>query len=235
MLSAAKHLPRLLAIGDIHGCHIALSALLDAVAPRPEDVLVVLGDFVDTGPDSRRVVERLIRLRDETRLVPLLGNHEELMLAAREGLSQLGAWMNFGGDRTLASYAPPGGRPDLGLIPEAHWRFIESCHDFFETEGHIFVHGMAAPDRPLAEQDPRELRWARFEEAGPHGSGKTVICGHDRQCSGLPADRGFTVCIDTNPTDGGWLSCLDVGTGRVWQANEAGEQRTLSLKSPDVS
>ncbi|HOX04875.1 MAG TPA: metallophosphoesterase family protein [Planctomycetota bacterium] len=223
---------RLLAIGDIHGCHTALSALLDAVAPRLEDTVVVLGDFVDTGPDSRRVIDRLIALKSQTNLVALLGNHEELMLAARDGFSAVGTWMNFGGDRTLASYAPPGGGNDLRAVPVAHWQFVASCVDFFETEQHIFVHGMCAPDRPLVEQDPKALRWALFETAAPHVSGKIIVCGHTRQRSGLPVDRGFAVCLDTNASDGGWLSCLDVETRKVWQTNEVGQQRTSTLSIP---
>jgi serine/threonine protein phosphatase 1 len=54
---------RLLAIGDIHGCLTALDALLAAVRPRDDDLLVVLGDYVDRGPESRGVLERLLELR----------------------------------------------------------------------------------------------------------------------------------------------------------------------------
>src|SRR4051812_24066515 len=54
--------PRAIAIGDIHGCSRALAALVDAIAPAPEDLLVVLGDYIDRGPDSRGVIDRLIDL-----------------------------------------------------------------------------------------------------------------------------------------------------------------------------
>ena len=71
---------RLIAIGDIHGCLTALDTLLDAIAPTSSDIIVTLGDYVDRGPDSRGVIDRLIELGRQTRLIGLLGNHEEMML-----------------------------------------------------------------------------------------------------------------------------------------------------------
>ena len=62
--------PRTIAIGDIHGCLAALNALLEAIRPRPEDCIVTLGDYINRGPDSRGVIERLIELKDRCRLVP---------------------------------------------------------------------------------------------------------------------------------------------------------------------
>src|SRR4051812_9682650 len=69
---------RTIAIGDIHGCDAALAALVAAIAPQPNDTLVVLGDFVDRGPNTRGVIDQLIELSQRCRLVTLLGNHEEM-------------------------------------------------------------------------------------------------------------------------------------------------------------
>jgi serine/threonine protein phosphatase 1 len=55
-------MPRTIAIGDIHGCAIALAKLIDAVAPQPDDTVVPLGDYVDRGIDSRGVIDQLISL-----------------------------------------------------------------------------------------------------------------------------------------------------------------------------
>ncbi|MGE3821347.1 MAG: metallophosphoesterase, partial [Isosphaeraceae bacterium] len=76
---------RTIAIGDVHGCSAALDALLDATAPGPEDEIVMLGDYVNRGPDSRGVLERLINLGRRCRLVPILGNHDQKLLEARRG------------------------------------------------------------------------------------------------------------------------------------------------------
>jgi len=64
--------PRTIAIGDIHGCSRALDALLSAIEPRPEDVIVTLGDYVNRGPDSKGVLERLIALEGQCTVVPIL-------------------------------------------------------------------------------------------------------------------------------------------------------------------
>src|SRR5690242_9506638 len=93
---------RILAIGDIHGCLTALDTLLDAVAPEPDDQIIALGDYVDRGPDSRGVLDRLIALYAGGRVVPLRGNHDVMMMEARKG-RDLG-WLLVGGKQTLLSY-----------------------------------------------------------------------------------------------------------------------------------
>ncbi len=65
---------RVLAIGDIHGCSVALDGLLAAVQPETSDIVITLGDYVDRGPDSCGVIDRLINLQKQCRLVPLRGN-----------------------------------------------------------------------------------------------------------------------------------------------------------------
>ena len=88
---------RLIAIGDIHGCHTALRGLLAAIAPQPHDTLVLLGDYVDRGPDSRQVIELLVELQQRTNVVALLGNHEEMMLNVLAGQLDHAVWFKYGG------------------------------------------------------------------------------------------------------------------------------------------
>lgn len=73
---------RTIAIGDIHGCLAALDALISVIQPGPEDTLITLGDYIDRGPQSRGVLDRLIGLARCCRLVPLVGNHEEALIDA---------------------------------------------------------------------------------------------------------------------------------------------------------
>src|SRR2546426_9720291 len=80
---------RVLAIGDIHGSIVALETLLAAVAPTPTDLIVTLGDYVDRGPRSCEVIEKLLALQATGRLVALLGNHDQMMLDARAGVAKL--------------------------------------------------------------------------------------------------------------------------------------------------
>lgn len=215
---------RLLAIGDIHGCVDVLDTLLADIGLRPDDTLVTLGDYVDRGPDSRGVLDRLLALRERCHLVALRGNHDQMMLDARQDIRARFEWLQVGGDKTLASY---GGK--LSAIPAAHWDFLErQCVDVWETDTHFFVHGNVYPDVPLSEQPRSVLYWERFDRARPHQSGKIMVCGHTSQKNGLPRNLGYAVCIDTWPV-GAWLSCLDVASGVVRQADHDGDRRQWQI------
>ena len=75
---------RYLAIGDIHGCFTALTALVKSIGLHDDDTIVTLGDYVDRGPDSALVLDFIIELSAHYNLVPLRGNHEIMMLDSRE-------------------------------------------------------------------------------------------------------------------------------------------------------
>lgn len=211
--------PRLIAIGDIHGCAAALRALLAAIDPRPDDTVVTLGDYVDRGLDSKGVLDELILLADRCRLMPILGNHDEMMLHAKDGKDDLRFWLECGGQTALDSYDDGGG---LNAISRDHFRFLQSCRGYFETETHFFVHANYRPDVPLDRQDDATLRWLSLRDSvpGPHVSGKIAVVGHTPHAEIL--NLGHLICLDTDCCHGGWLSALDVGSGDVWQANESG-------------
>jgi serine/threonine protein phosphatase 1 len=225
---------RYLAVGDIHGCFRALTALADYVPFSPDDVLITLGDYVDRGPDSYAVLDWLIARLGRGQLVPLRGNHDLMMLSARDSDAAFKEWLHNGGDTTLASYSPFGDAGRLADVPDEHWHFLEhETRAWFETDTHFFVHANAYPDLPLEDQPDFMLYWEQVRDQPPHRSGKVMVCGHTAQKSGLPLDLGHAVCIDTRVYgDGGWLTCLDVATGRFWQANESGETRVRLLNNP---
>src|SRR5262245_39166841 len=110
-------MPRLLAIGDVHGCLTALDTLLGFVQPGRDDQLVFLGDYVDRGPDSKGVVNRLIELQHTGQAVFLRGNHEIMMLGARNGRDDFRFWLACGGAEALESYARPNNIATLDDIP----------------------------------------------------------------------------------------------------------------------
>lgn len=215
---------RILAISDLHGYSTALDALIAAVNPKLEDLIITLGDYVDRGPDSKGVIDRLIALYQTGQLIPLRGNHELMMLASRK--KPKSRWRRLHGKQTLASYAKSG-KSKLSNIPEEHWDFIENtCVNYWETEKHFFVHANACPYLPLEEQPEQMLFWEKFNNPPPHFSGKIMVCGHTSQKSGKPLNIGHAVCIDTRIHSKGWVTCLDVTTGRIWQANRKGQVRT---------
>lgn len=149
-----------------------------------------------------------------------------MMIDIRKNNAYIEEWLDFGGRQTLASYAKNGAAATLNDVPDAHWDFLESCVEWHEIETHFFVHGNVVPDVPLAEQPSYVLMWEKFHDPPPHCSGKVMICGHTAQKSGVPRNLGHAICIDTWVYGDGWLTCLDVTGGRIWQANQRGEHRS---------
>ncbi len=220
---------RTLAIGDIHGCHNALTALLREVRPTITDQVLFLGDYIDRGPDSRGVIETLLKLQSQCKTVFLRGNHELMMLDARESFLKADIWLGCGGFETLVSYGVELDGNWVAAISETHWLFFERTVRFFETVNQIFVHGCLDPDLDLNDQPDWILFWEYFESMRKHKSGKRVVCGHTPQPLGLPRKTDYAVCIDTAAVYGAWLTCLDVDSNEYWQANEKGEIRPGKL------
>ncbi len=226
---------RLFAIGDIHGCAIALDTILSAISLRPGDRVVTLGDYINKGPASHAVLERLMQLFDHGVLVPLRGNHElKLLRAGQLKCPQQGEEVLV--DRhTLASYAEPAAAEPsvsqgLAAIPEPHWQFVQHhCLNWFTTPQHIFVHANLQADKPLFEQPDTALFWDKFGQPQPHRSGKIMICGHTPQRTGQPVNLGHAICLDTAACEGQWLTCLEVYSGEIWQANQRRELRKLKF------
>ncbi|MGB5899418.1 MAG: metallophosphoesterase family protein [Geitlerinemataceae cyanobacterium] len=221
---------KIIAIGDIHGCSRAFDALLEAIELQGEDRLITLGDYVDRGADSKGVLDRLVALSETGQLIPLLGNHELMMLEARTDAATEQLWRDCGGEATLQSYGKSGEAVSIADIPQHHWNFLEDrCFNWYETDGHFFVHANADPHLPFDRQLSDLLFWKRFGYPEPHFSGKTMVCGHSSQKSGLPLNVGHAICIDTYAWGGSWLTALEVTSGRVWQAKNTAQIRRSQI------
>jgi serine/threonine protein phosphatase 1 len=221
---------RLLAIGDIHGHAKALAAMLKQIQPRLHDTLVILGDCVDRGPDTQGVIDQLLALEEQCHLVTIMGNHEEMMLAARERQSDYEFWVKFGGDAAMDSYGP--GRT-TNVIPKEHWAFMERLPLYYETDAHFFVHANYAANQYLKDQHSQTLLWLDLADLpGQHFSGKTAVVGHTPQTNGQVLDLGYLKCIDTFCGHGGLLTALDVGSGQIWQVTESGNAKPSMERVP---
>ncbi|MEL6169820.1 MAG: metallophosphoesterase family protein [Pseudomonadota bacterium] len=207
---------RIYAIGDIHGQLAMLEAMHDRVAKDRAATgdqaapVVHLGDYVDRGPDSRGVLQRLIDGVEEGQpWVTLRGNHDEMFLDyLRQGPEDQGwNWFagNIGGRETLASYGVASGllakrksvhRRACVAVPDAHRAFLEALPLSYETADLIFVHAGIRPGLPLSDQIPQDLLWIRGEFlSDPRDHGRIVVHGHT--IVPAPEHRGNRVALDT--------------------------------------
>lgn len=189
------------AIGDIHGCYDAMKALLADIARdcaeraagrRP--ALIFLGDYVDRGPHSHKVLEALVWLqrRTDVEVHLLKGNHEQALLAFLDEPDAGAGWLRFGGAETLAAYGivPPGpydaedayvrARDELmERMPASHLRLLERLELMVVVGEYAFVHAGVRPGTPLADQTETDLLWIRqgfLDAPGPFE--KVVVHGH---------------------------------------------------------
>jgi len=155
-------MPRVIAIGDIHGCLTALQTLEKSVPFRGDDRLIALGDYVDRGSDSAGVLDWVIERRERDQLVALQGNHEIMMLDAYRDPHSKDAWESVGGKQTLTSYWARGLSGSLDDIPESHRRLLRlQLLPYDQTESHFFVHANAYHEVLLDQQPDYMLFWEK--------------------------------------------------------------------------
>jgi serine/threonine protein phosphatase 1 len=207
---------RVYAIGDIHGRLDLLDTLLDRIAFDDEQrgsaktTLVFLGDLMDRGPDSRGVIERLMRLANASQpCIFLMGNHEELLIRVWSGERQTAATFNrAGGRETLMSYGitrEAYDSWDLGdvtevtgrLVPQEHIDFLRSFRNWHQQGDYLFVHAGIRPGIHIEDQDVIDLRWIRGDfTRSDEDHGMLVIHGHtitdevDEQANRIGIDTG---------------------------------------------
>jgi serine/threonine protein phosphatase 1 len=199
------------AVGDIHGCLDQLERLLDDVQPDLEkDVLLFIGDYIDRGPDSRGVVDYVLRLQQKyprEQIICLKGNHEAMLLDFLQGRTREIFLLN-GGLSTIREYWGDNWEsPKELLLPPEHEQFYQELRLYYETPDFIFVHGGLKPGVPLAEQQEEDLLWIRGEFiASTEDFGRRVIFGHTpfKRPLLLPNKIG----IDTGAVYGNFLTCL---------------------------
>jgi len=210
-----ENAPRLFAIGDIHGYADALDTLLRRLDLDPErDALVFLGDYINRGPDSRVVLERLVALEREVRdTVFLEGNHERALLDyARTGdLDLLHLLRSMGVEATLASYgdSPVRSLNNLSFLPPEHRDLLERLQPFHRRDGYLFVHAGVVPGQAAEDSDPEDLQTARslFLASDPE-PGETVVFGHTSFATPLVAPG--RIGLDTGRYKGNLLTALEL-------------------------
>ena len=166
-------------IPDLHGRYDLLDEALASIAVHARGqagVIVTIGDYVDKGPDSKGVIDRLMSGVDAPwTLVTLKGNHDAMMVEAFRDPARMAPWMGKGGDATLASY---GGR--AADVPPTHLAWLDQLHLLHVDAYRVYVHAGVDPEIPLGSQSEEILLWKRYPKGDPNGFGKLhVVHGHD--------------------------------------------------------
>ncbi|GGE84061.1 metallophosphoesterase family protein [Sphingomonas prati] len=225
---------RIYAIGDVHGRYDLLRVLLDRIAahsaslpPAQSQHIIQLGDMVDRGPDSARVVEHLHDLQQRAPdLIVLQGNHEEMMLRAYDAqLQVLRPWLGVGGRETLASFGmPPLGRDadDFDYVmqmrrdvPAAWVEWIRQLPCTAQSGDYFFCHAGIRPGVPLKRQNRQDLLWIRedfLSDTRDHGA--VIVHGHSISPEVEMLEN--RIGIDTGAYDSDILTALYLeGTDRL--------------------
>ena len=229
------------AIGDIHRQHTLLCDLLRQIEQTPlreDDRLVFLGDYIDRGPDSKLVLDKLIALRDEyPNTIFLRGNHEQMMLDAfvaappthveedKLRISQATTnWQQEGGSETLRSYLKCFDDIDQEthlrwrtFIPAEHWDFLCGTQLEFITDHYHFVHAGLLPAGCTEWQtmnpgrDPRLHIRDEFLSSKKDFGGRVVVFGHTPQIdTKQPLVNPNKLGLDTGAAFGGPLTAAAI-------------------------
>jgi serine/threonine protein phosphatase 1 len=188
-------------------------------SPVKQAVQVLLGDYIDRGPNSREFIDALIERRRQHETVYLKGNHESYAAQFLSDPSVLSEWKQAGGIATLLSYGvKPSTRDDpqreqdvatafRQALPESHRHFIQSLALSFTCGDFYFTHAGVRPGISLREQREQDLLWIR-EDFLLHEEdfGKVIVHGHTPAKE--PDVRPNRINIDTGAFATGRLTCL---------------------------
>ena len=231
---------RRLFMADVHGHYNGLIELIRLIAPAPDDEIFFLGDLIDRGPESARVVEFVMHSGHAC----LLGNHEDLMLKALCGDRSVMSgrrWALNGGDTTLEDYSERHAAL-LGL----HLAWMQSLPTFIDLGDLFLVHAGVHPQVPLEKQCFEEFLWVREEHLycrKPYFPDKLILHGHTPTLNlpgvepGMLAAGPGWINIDTGVCypESGWLTGLDFDNKTVYQVHVFNQQsRTLQLENAVV-
>jgi diadenosine tetraphosphatase ApaH/serine/threonine PP2A family protein phosphatase len=224
-----SHVPdRIYAIGDIHGrldlLERAIAAIrYDVEEHGPAALTVTLGDYIDRGPQSRGVLDRLIENPFPTSYVALKGNHETLLEAFLADSATGPHWRQQGGVETLRSYGIQVGgllgasfataRDQLrAALPASHTQFLSSLKTSISRGKYFFCHAGVRPGVPLERQSDDDLLWIRDTFLSScMDFGKIVVHGHTP--SAEPDVLPNRIGIDTGAFATGRLTCVVLSGG----------------------
>lgn len=220
---------RTLVISDIHGELEMFEKLLIKVKYNfNHDQLILMGDYVDRGPDSSGVLDKVVGLKEQGAIV-LRGNHDDMMVAVADKPEDEDAWRRWWKNNSIRTLQSYDSTIEDKLIPDSekfrnHIAFIKKLDYYYETDKYIFVHAGVDPEIPIEKTDPWDLVWIREKFHNGYNGEKTVVFGHT-QTSKLHGDKdkrdiyfgkNNIIGIDGGAVYGGQLNCLDITNQEVY-------------------
>lgn len=216
----------LYAVGDVHGRADLLLGLVHQIQAHAESLpptirteVVMLGDYVDRGPQSAQVLDLLVTgFGSRLQVRCLRGNHEALMMAALQDphCALAERWLANGGVETLASYGLRADQVALldQVLPDLHRRFLNGLANSYQRGGYFFAHAGVDPRRPLDQQKEDALIWIREPFLSHRGDyGAVVVHGHTivERPQALPN----RIAVDTGAYRSLRLTCAVLQGGHV--------------------
>ena len=167
---------RIFAIGDIHGCYNTFEELLSQINPSRNDKIILLGDYIDRGAHIKKVIDRIIKLKEDGYdVVPLKGNHEGMLWDSAKNNKAYTLWMYNGGEETLRSF----GIRSVHEMDRKYIIFFKSLLYYFSWKQFLFVHAGFSDNSNEVFEDKNAMLWSRREEyCSDFFNGKTIIHGH---------------------------------------------------------
>ncbi len=207
---------RVFAIGDIHGCYKTLKTLLfDEIKITKDDELIFLGDLIDRGLKSKKVLKLILRLQKNGFNVScLMGNHEIMLLKSIKSEVDFKHWIKYGGKETLESFKVSHPK----YIKDKYLDFVSGFKNYIEFKDFILVHGGLnfEIDNPLLDLD--SMAWIRNNKVDSSKiNNRRIIVGHTPSTlkdikKSLKTDRLLLDggCVYKNKEDLGYLVALEL-------------------------
>lgn len=201
-------------MSDIHGCYKTFCKALIEINFSKNDTLLILGDMIDRGVNSKAVIDKIIELKkDKYNIIVLKGNHCAFALESLDNPGVYNSWMMNGGKQTLESYGyvycssytedPMEMWPKF--IPQEHMDFFNSLKLVHEEDDYIFVHGGLNfyLEDPIKNSTEDDILWTRLNRKpiGYYSSklgGRTLVTGHtptDKQTM-IEMTNEDHICVD---------------------------------------
>jgi serine/threonine protein phosphatase 1 len=188
-------------VADVHGCINTLTSLIEKISPTPDDEIYFLGDYIDRGPESKKVVDYIINLKKQLNVTCLKGNHEELYEESED--------------------APYGFKDISGNFVPQYSQFWKDLKYYIELEDAILVHASINFNSKWPFHDKVSMLWRASKSMySGNNTGKRIIRGHSRKKIDdilyQVSTKGQVISLDNgcyrNITDYKYLCCIELNS-----------------------